>query len=310
MVEKQVDTARLHEVSAGVFAWVQPDGTWWVNNAGAVAGGDGVLIVDTCATEQRTRRFLKAVAEATGDAPVRMAVNTHQHGDHSYGNSLLPDQTVIFGHAAMRDALLADPLIDECPPIWTPVPDWGNVTRRVPSVGFQSELTLFAGKRRIELRHLGHAAHTAGDVVVWLPEERVLYTGDLVFNGLTPLLLMGSVEGALKSLDWLADFEAEHVVPGHGPLAAASDLPEILAVHERYYRFVLEVARKGRENGLTPLAAAQEADLGEFAGWGDAERLVLNLHRAYAEAVGGEVDLLAAFGDTMTWNGGPLPTSV
>ncbi|GAB3130460.1 MBL fold metallo-hydrolase [Microbispora hainanensis] len=302
--------AGLHEIGAGIFAWVQPDGTWWVNNAGAVAGDDGVLIVDTCATEARTRRFLGAVAEATGGAPVRMAVNTHQHGDHCYGNSLLPDDTVVFGHAAMREALLIDPIIDGCPPVWAPVPDWGQVTRRPPSVVFASELTVHVGAHRVELRHPGHAAHTPGDVVAWLPGERVLFAGDLLFNGLTPMVLMGSVEGALRSLDWLASFEPEHVVPGHGPLATAAELPEVLAVHERYYRFVLDTARAGRAKGLTPLAAAQEADLGEFAGWADAERLVLNLHRAYADAEGGEVDLLAAFGDAMTWHGGPLPTSV
>ncbi|WP_043621616.1 MBL fold metallo-hydrolase [Nonomuraea candida] len=298
----------LREIVTGIYAWLQPDGTWWLNNSGAVAGDDGVFVVDTCATEGRTRRFLDAVAGATGGAPVRMAVNTHQHGDHAYGNSLLPAETVIFGHAAMREALLADPYIDACPPVWTPVPDWGNVTRRPPSAVFTAELTVHLGGRRIELRHPGHAAHTRGDVVAWLPEERVLFTGDLLFNGLTPMLLMGSVEGALRSLDWLAGFAPEHVVPGHGPLASAAGLPAVLAVHERYYRFVLDTARMGREKGLGPLEAAREADLGEFAGWADAERLVLNLHRAYADASGGEVNLIAAFGDAMTWNGGPLPT--
>lgn len=81
----------------GVHAWVQPDGTWWVNNAGAVQGYDGVLVVDTCATESRTRRFLDALGSATRGAPVRWAVNTHQHGDHTHGNSLLPAETVIIG---------------------------------------------------------------------------------------------------------------------------------------------------------------------------------------------------------------------
>ncbi|TXK39173.1 MBL fold metallo-hydrolase [Nonomuraea sp. C10] len=305
-----VAEAGLRQVVDGVFAWVQPDGTWWVNNAGAVAGDGAVLVVDTCATEQRTRRFLGALDEATGGVPVRMAVNTHQHGDHAYGNSLLPEAAVLFGHEAMRAALLADFVIDGCPPFWTPVPDWGNVTRRVPDVAIRGEVTVFAGGRRVELRHPGYAAHTPGDVVAWLPEERVLFTGDLIFNGLTPLVMMGSVRGALESLEWLAAFGAEHVVPGHGPLADAASLPGILAAHERYYRLVLDVARKGREHGLTPLAAARGADLGEFAAWDDAERLVLNLHRAYADAEGGEVDLLTAFGDAMTYHGGPLPTRV
>ncbi|MBB5136134.1 cyclase [Thermocatellispora tengchongensis] len=301
---------KLHDIVPGVFAWVQPDGTWWVNNAGAVVGDGEVFVIDTCASEARTRRFLNAVAEATGGAPVRMAVNTHQHGDHSYGNSLLPEETVIFGHVATRAALVADPYIDGCPPVWSPVPNWGNVTRRPPSAVFEDEMTVHLGERRIELRHPGHSAHTPGDVVAWLPEERVLFAGDLLFNGLTPMLLMGSVEGALRSLEWLADFEPEHVVPGHGPLASAGDLPEVLAAHERYYRFVLAVARKGREKGLAPLDAAREADLGEFAAWADAERLVLNLHRAYAEADGGEVNVIAAFADALTWHGGPLPTSL
>src|SRR5690606_37505256 len=186
----------LHEVADGVFAWVQPDGTWWVNNAGAVAGDGAVFVVDTCATEQRTRRFLEALDTAVDGAPVRMAVDTHQPGDHAYGNSLLPDTAVLFGHEAMREALLTDFVIDGCPPFWTPLPDWGNVTRRVPDVAIRDEVTVFAGGRRIELHHPGHPAHTPGDVVAWLPDERVLFTGDLIFHGLTPLVLMGSVRGA------------------------------------------------------------------------------------------------------------------
>lgn len=307
---KTVLEAALRQVVPGVYAWVQPDGTWWVNNAGAVAGDEGTVVIDTCATEERTRRFLEAVAETTGDAPVRAAVNTHQHGDHTYGNCLLPEQAVIISHESVRAGVLADFVIDGCPPFWSPVPDWGAVTRRPPSLVFRSELTIYSSGRRIDLLHPGHPAHTAGDVVAWLPEERVLFAGDLLFHGVTPLVLMGSVEGALRSLDWLAGLEPEHIVPGHGPLAGADDLPDILAAHERYYRFVLETARAGRERGLSPLDAARRADLRDFEGWPDAERVVLNLHRAYAEAAGGEVDLVAAFTDAVAWNHGPFPTVV
>ena len=185
--------AALIEVVEGVHAWVQPDGTWWVNNAGAVQGDDGVLVVDTCATESRTRRFLDALRSVTRGAPVRWAVNTHQHGDHTYGNSLLPAETVIIGQRAMREALLRDPIIDSCPPFWAPLPDWGAVTRRTPSIVLDRELTVHTGGRQVDLYHPGHSAHTPGDVVAWLPEERVLFSGDLLFHGLTPLLLMGSL---------------------------------------------------------------------------------------------------------------------
>ncbi|MGA2836669.1 MAG: MBL fold metallo-hydrolase [Acidimicrobiales bacterium] len=305
-----VPAGHLVELVDGVHAWIQPDGTWWVNNAGAVTGGDGTLVVDTCATEARTRRFLDAVHAATGGAPVRFAVNTHEHGDHTYGNSLLPEGVALIGHEVMRARLLEDPVIDGCPPAWDPVPDWGGVTRRVPNIVTRTDLTVFTGSRRVELVHPGYPAHTGGDLVAWLPEERVLFSGDLLFHGLTPLVFAGSVDGARRSLEWIAAFGPDVVVPGHGPLVAGGDLPAVLAGHERYYRFVIDLAAEGRRAGLAPLELAQGADLATFADWPDAERIVLNLHRAYADAEGRPMDMAAAVVDAIAWNGGPLTTHV
>jgi cyclase len=292
----------LHEVASGVCAWVQPDGSWWLNNAGVVRGGDDVILIDTCATRRRTELFLAAV----GEGNIRVAVNTHLHGDHVYGNALLPESTVIVAHERTREGMLADFLLADTPPIWSPTPDWGISAVRPPTVVLRDSLTLFAGDRVVELQHPGYAAHTLGDVVAWLPQERVLFTGDLVFHQVTPLVLMGSVQGALQSVDWLRQFPAAHVIPGHGPLLAGGNVSEVLDTHARYYRFVHSTAVCGLERGLTPLQAAQECDLGEFANLSDPERIVLNLHRAYAEADGTEMNLLAAFTDAITYNGGPL----
>jgi cyclase len=305
-----VSSGYLVEVVDGVHAWLQPDGTWWLNNAGAVTGGDGTLIVDTCATELRTRRFLDAVDAATHGVPVRFAVNTHEHGDHTYGNSLLPEGVALIGHERMRDHLLVDPYIEGCPPAWAPLPDWGTVTRRVPTIVTRTDLTVHSGSRRIDLVHPGHAAHTEGDLVAWLPEERVLFAGDLLFVGLTPLVFAGSVEGALRCLEWIAGFGPEVVVPGHGPMVTASDLPTVLADHERYYRHVLALTEWGRSQGLAPLEVAGAADLGGYGDWPDAERIVLNLHRAYADAEGRPMDAVTAMYDAVAWNGGLLTTHV
>lgn len=300
------DEPELVPLADGVHAWIQPDGSWWVNNAGAVVGDDGVVLVDTCATRARTERFLAAVARATGDLPIRLAVNTHLHGDHTYGNAVLPDSTVIVGHEKMREGLLADVILTDTPPVWSPTPDWGVTAVRAPTVVLRDELTLFAGSRRIELRHPGYPAHTPGDVVVWLPDDGVLFSGDLLFHDVTPLIMMGSVDGALRSLDWLAGFGADTVVPGHGVVIGNGELPDMLAKVERYYRFVADVARQGMADGQSPLAAATACDLGEFANWPDAERIVPNLHRAYADAAGTPFDLIAAMTDAVTFNGGPL----
>ena len=302
--------AQLHELVEGVFAWVQPDGTWWINNSGAISGDDGTIIIDTCATEQRTLRFLAAVDEATEGAPIRIAANTHDHGDHTHGNCLLPEETALIAHESTRRRILRDTTIDSSPQQWDPAPDWGNVRRRAPAIVTRSGLTVYTGERRVDLLHPGHAAHTQGDLVAWLPEEHVLFTGDLVFHGLTPLVFAGSVSGALEALDWLASFGADYLVPGHGPIADESAIDSVLADHERYYRFVLETAECGRRDGLSMLETAQQVDLGEFAAWADAERLVLNLHRAQAEFTGRTLDMAQAFRDAITWNGGPLATRV
>ncbi|MEV4729081.1 MBL fold metallo-hydrolase [Saccharopolyspora sp. NPDC049426] len=304
------DRAALAEVGPGVHAWVQPDGSWWINNAGAVITDDGIVLVDTCATAVRTRRFLDAVRAVGGEAPIRFAVNTHLHGDHTYGNALLPDSTAVVGHFATRDGILADTLLTATPPVWEPMPQWEITEHRAPSVVLRDSLTLHVGERAVELHHPGFSAHTPGDVVAWVPDSTVLFSGDLLFHGVTPLVFMGSVEGALKSLEWLAGFRPTAVVPGHGPTFPGSALPRVLEDHARYYRFVLDTARKGRTDGLSPLEAAKRCDLGEFANWPDAERIVLNLHRAYAEADDRDVDLTEAFADTLTYNGGPLPTHV
>ncbi|MEU8825213.1 MBL fold metallo-hydrolase [Streptomyces sp. NPDC048636] len=302
--------AFLTEVTDGVFAWIQPDGSWWLNNTGAISTTDGVVLVDTCATEPRTRALLDAVDRATGGRPIVSAINTHAHGDHTYGNSVLPENTVIIGHENTREALLEDTVIDGCPPFWNPVPDWGHVTRRPPLVTTRDGLTLHHGGHRIEVCHPGGTAHTTGDLAVWLPEPRVLFTGDLLFHGVTPLVLSGSIEGALKSLDWIAGFDPSHVVPGHGTLIDAGALPAALDTHRRYYQLVLDRARSGLHEGLTPLAAARLAPLGEFAALPDSERIVLNLHRVYADLTGKPLDIRQAWGDALTLNGAPMTTHV
>jgi cyclase len=117
---------------------------------------------------------------------------------------------------------------------------------------------------------------------------------------------MGSVSGSLASLGRLAGFGAEIVVPGHGDVCG----PEVFADMRRYLQFVQHTAAEGRAAGLSPLEAARKADLSPFAGLLDPERIVGNLHRAYAEfdgaPPGAPLNLRTAVSDMVTYNGGPL----
>ncbi|WP_131739961.1 MBL fold metallo-hydrolase [Actinomadura roseirufa] len=291
----------LREVSEGIFAYVQPDGTWWINNTGVLVGARGVTSVDACSTERRTRAYLEAIGSVTS-RPVRTLINTHHHGDHTFGNYLFAGATVV-GHEGTRAGVLGwGKPFDE--PYWTKV-DWGGIELEPPFLTYTDGVTLWVDELRCEVRYTGTPAHTTNDSIVWIPERRVLFSGDLLFNGGTPFLLQGSVAGAVKVLEEVvAPLKAETIVPGHGPVAG----PELVGDVLGYLRFVQTTAAEGKAAGLSPLEAARETDLGAYADLTDPERLVGNLHRAYAEidglAPGGGIDMLAALNDMITFNGG------
>ncbi len=288
------------EVGDGLFAYVQPDGSWWVNNTGFLVGSSGVVAVDTCSTERRTRGLLAAIGGVTAQ-PIRTLVNTHHHGDHTNGNCLLPGATVI-GHRHCRKGVLATP-IGGLESVFGDV-EWGELEVNAPFVTFDERLDVHVDDTLVELHHIGTPAHTTGDVVAWVPEHGVLYSGDLVFNGGTPFVVMGSLAGSLEAVERLGTLGATTIVPGHGAVCGREALDAVAD----YLRFVQELAADAHAAGEAPLDAARQADLGPYAELLDAERIVGNLHRAYAELEGqppgAPIDVLAAFGDMITYSGG------
>ncbi len=292
---------RLEEVSDGVFAYIQPDGSWCINNTGFVVGSDAVVSVDAASTERRTRAYLEAIASVT-DAPVRTLVNTHSHLDHTNGNCLFGPGVTIVGHERCRaDIIDAPPMRTGSGPF--PGVEWGAIEKAPPTLTFDEGVTLWVDDLECELRYVGTPAHTTNDVIVWLPERSVLFAGDLVFNGGTPFNVAGSIGGAKAALALIASLEPAVIVPGHGAVCDTSVIGPI----EAYLDFVTDTAARARAAGLTPLEAALEADLGEFASLLDPERLVGNLHRAYAELDGaapGAPIGVAALADMVRYNGG------
>ena len=294
----------VEEVAPGVFAYLQLHGQWGLNNAGFVVGADDVTLIDTCFTVGRSRALGEAVRRtADPGRAVSTLVNTHHHGDHTHGNFVFSPPATIVGHERCRDETLATGLGTTA--LW-PYVDWGEITVRPATVTFRERLTLFSGERRIALIYVG-PAHTTNDIVAWLPEERVLFTGDIVFNGGTPFVLMGSLQGAIDAIDVLRGLGAETIVPGHGPVCG----PESLDVVQGYLRWTQELARRGFEAGLEPLELARSAELGEYAGWHDGERLPANLHRAYSELRGEErgaaLPLMSIWPEMMAYNDGEMP---
>jgi cyclase len=296
-----VSLGELREISEGVYAYLQADGSWYINNTGFLVSGTGVISVDAAATERRTRAYLDAIETVT-NRPIRTLVNTHHHGDHTHGNYLMRGATIV-GHERCREAM-QDTLMPPPPGIWSDV-DWGNLEPAPPFLTYTDGVTLWSGDLRCDVRYVGTPAHTTNDSIVHIPERSVVFTGDLLFNGGTPFALQGSVTGWIEVLEAvLRPLGAQTLVPGHGPVCGPDVIDDMLA----YLRFIQSTARQAKAAGLSPLEAARDTGLGEFKDLLDSERIVGNLHRAYLELDGAErgapVDLAGALGDMVAYNGG------
>ncbi|NJP46064.1 MBL fold metallo-hydrolase [Actinacidiphila epipremni] len=267
----------VQALAPGVHAFVQPDGGWCLGNAGIVAGDGMTALIDTAATEHRAGLLRDTVTALTPHPPT-LVVTTHHHGDHHFGNALFAPAATIVASTGTRDVMTEKGTALRY--VWPDTP-WGDLPLTLPTLTFDGRLTLHVGGIRVELYELG-IAHTTSDTVAWLPEQRVLFAGDVVLPGCTPFVLAGSVAGSLAALEQLRALGPTVVVGGHGPVAG----PEALDEAEAYLRWVRELAARGVAEGVSPYEAAVRADLGPYAELRDPERLVANLHRAYAEAAG------------------------
>lgn len=286
------------EVAAGVHVHLQPDGGWCLSNAGVVTGPDLTVVVDTAATERRARLLREAV-DRLAPGPPRVVVNTHFHGDHTFGNAAFGPQALVVARPGTREEIVETGLA--LTGLWPDV-GWGDVRPVPPQLTFTDRMTLHTGTHRVELIAV-EPAHTRHDTVAWLPGSRILFAGDIVMPGCTPFVLMGTVDGSLEVLDVLRALRPDVIVGGHGRPAG----PEAFDEAEAYLRWVRETARDGLRRGLSPLETARAADLGRFAGLRDPERLVGNLHRAFADLEGGEparpLDVPAVFAEIVEFNG-------
>ncbi len=291
----------------GVYAFTQPDGGWCLNNSGFICGPDRTIIIDTAATEARTRALLRA-ADRVSVSPDRMLINTHFHGDHTLGNCFLPADAPILAHPAARTQMREAGL--DLTRIWPHV-DWGEIEVRLPDVDVADSTTLHTGQRlnapRVEVHHFG-VSHTDNDLIAWLPEERILFAGDQIMADSTPFLMFGSALASREALLKLGSLNPRTVVPGHGPIGG----PELIAYTQTYLDWLIDTAKAGLRAGVSPFTLAASSGPGPLPDWSEPERLVANLHRAYADLQGATpaepLDFAAVFTDLAALSppGGPV----
>jgi cyclase len=297
----------VHEVGDGLWAYLQPDGGWGWSNAGLIADGQASLLVDTLFDLVLTQQMLddlRAVSPAA--ASIGTVVNTHANGDHCYGNQLVAGANIVASAASARE-------MDEVPPAMLAglmqatdgLGEAGAYLRDIfgsftfegiepvaPTTTFDGELEVHVGDRTVHLVELG-PAHTRGDVIVHVPDAKVLFTGDLVFHRGHPIVWAGPIAHWIEACDRMLALGAATVVPGHGPLGDRACIDD----QRGYLEWLVAEGTPRLTGGMAPLDAARDLAGGPYDGWGEGERLVVNL-TALARDLGMEPpsDVLTLFG--------------
>jgi len=288
----------LHNLGNGAYAWLAPDGNWGWSNAGLIVDGEEALLVDTLFDLAMTGEMLTAMRDAEPRAAkdIGTLVNTHANGDHTHGNELVHGAEIIASNASAEEMTEIPPAMLAAMMAATegnPAPmagflqhafgafDFNGITLTPPTRTFDGHLSLKVGNKTVNLKELG-PAHTRGDIIVHVPEDRTVFTGDILFIDSTPIMWSGPVQNWIDACDYINGLEAETIVPGHGPI---TDKAGVAAV-KGYLEYIRDEARKRYDAGMDSFEAAQDIALGDYESWGDAERIVVNVDRLYGEFSG------------------------
>jgi glyoxylase-like metal-dependent hydrolase (beta-lactamase superfamily II) len=290
----------LRDLGNGCYAYLQPDGSWGWSNAGLVVDSGESLLVDTLFDLKLTREMLETMRRAEPQASARIGtlVNTHSNGDHTFGNQLVAGAEIIASKACAEEmahdngaerlaemkrvatnATAAGAFMSE---IFKPF-DFEGIEVAMPTLTFNGEISRRVGNKTVRLIEVG-PAHTRGDILAYVPQDRVIFTGDMLFINGHPIIWAGPVGNWIKACQLMMDLEVETVVPGHGPV---TDKQGVAAVKD-YLEYIASEARRRYDAGMPMFEAAQDISLSDYSSWGDAERIVINVATLYREFAGGK----------------------
>jgi cyclase len=281
----------LHDLGGGCHAWLLPDGSWGWSNTGLITGSGASLLVDTHFDLALTAEMLDGIRPVTDAHPLATLVNTHSDGDHVFGNELVAARGVeIIASAAAAELMTQDQVemlaaVKKLPGvtgefarhIFGPF-EFAGITATGPDRTFSGAESVDVGGREVRLIQVG-PAHTPGDTLVHVPDARLLYAGDILFVGGTPIAWAGPIDRWIAALDRVLDMDVVTILPGHGPVSGKD---EVSAMRE-YLVFVEREARKRFEEGLTVDDAIASIDLGPYAALPEHGRLAQNVLNVYQQ---------------------------
>ncbi len=213
---------RVQQIGKGVWAAIVDDEGLAGGNAGFVIGDDGVAVIDTFQDPRPAKALLAEIRKLT-PLPIRFVVNTHYHLDHVNGNDVFAAAgATVLAHRNVRAWIRTENIKMLDPPV-TAEKKSRVATLTLPSLVYDSHVDLYLGARRINVCY--YPGHTGGDSVVWVPDARVVFCGDMLWKKHVPNLIDASTGAWVESLDVMQkDYGASTWVPGHGDVANGQDV--------------------------------------------------------------------------------------
>ena len=255
-------------------------------NTGWVIFDDYVLVLD--AGFPLSAKIVVEEVRKTTKKPIRYVFDTHYHGDHSFGNGVYVDlgATGVAHTLCIRDQRLKNPAAykanqesnNDLERRWVAGAPWKDAT-----IGFDSSMEFSDGKHRVVLLHYGQA-HTAGDAMAYLPNEKILFTGDACVNGAFNYMGDGDSEKWIKVLESLQELDVETVAPGHGPLAGK----QLLQTQKNWFVQLREQVGKGVADGKSLDQIKESIDIPWYEKWTSkkATDQIPNITQVYNELTG------------------------
>ncbi|MFJ4918740.1 MBL fold metallo-hydrolase [Streptomyces sp. NPDC088725] len=281
------------QVSAHAWAWVDESGLWGHANSGLITQGSDALLVNTLHDRRETESMLASIGASLPDVRIDRVLLTDSSPHNYWGLGALEGiEPIVSYRAAAKMAGRISPaetaaIIDSAAP-GTPLNrylhklfgdfDFADGERFTPAGSFSGRSGLQVGTEKIELIEFG-SAQAESNTVVWLPEDSVLFTGDLLSPGIHPAVWSGSLTGWHAACAQLIDLRPQIVVPGHGPVTDTAGLADF----RDYLYHLIDQIRLRFEKGMPAEEAAVDVPLDQWEHWGHRENLAVTVGAVYRE---------------------------
>ena len=263
-VDMELERLSDHVYYVRGAAGIATDNQGFISNAAAVVTSDGVVIVDTLGSPSLAERFLELLREVT-DKPVVTVILTHYHADHIYGLQVFEDLGAeIIAPGGILDYLDSSAATDRLAERRISLYPWVNEETRLvrPDRIISEDTSLAVGDVTLEIGYLG-AAHSDGDLTVLVQPDRVLISGDIIFEGRIPFTGSADTRQWLTVLEGLEQTGLKGLIPGHGP--AASNPQEAVRATLNYLRYTREKMAEGVDEMLPFAETYEQTDWSEFS---------------------------------------------